>query len=315
MVKRLAGFSVLSLRLVAAALAIAVCAPSAVAQDVVGYYHVDAVGSVRAVTDQSGAVVARYEYFPFGEGDGTLAGRDPHRFAAKERDAESGMDYFGARYYASRSGRFTTVDPLLDQQKALVDPQQWNRYAYVRNNPLRYTDPDGRAIETLWDLANIAWSAKAVWDNPGSVSNWGALALDVGATVLPGVPAIGGTLRVVGRIDDVGDAAKAARALPAISASTMEAAVATGAEAAGRQGTAAFRALASHIDRGDRAFQGVAKTPETALGLIRSILSDPSRVAAGQKTVDVYNAAGQGVRLEINTGKFITFLDASKATR
>lgn len=54
------------------------------------------------------------------------------------------VPYFGARYYGSKIGRFTTVDPYLDQSAALVDPQRWNRYAYVSNNPLRYVDPDGR---------------------------------------------------------------------------------------------------------------------------------------------------------------------------
>jgi RHS repeat-associated protein len=52
--------------------------------------------------------------------------------------------YFGARYYGSKIGRFTTTDPFLDQSAALVDPQRWNRYAYGRNNPLRHIDPDGR---------------------------------------------------------------------------------------------------------------------------------------------------------------------------
>jgi RHS repeat-associated protein len=57
--------------------------------------------------------------------------------------------YFGARYYRADVGRFTTVDPELNMAAALVDPQRWNRYAYVRNNPLRFTDPDGKDI---WDL-------------------------------------------------------------------------------------------------------------------------------------------------------------------
>jgi RHS repeat-associated protein len=51
--------------------------------------------------------------------------------------------YFGARYYASQTGRFTTVDPFFDLQANLVEPQRWNRYAYVSNNPLRYVDPLG----------------------------------------------------------------------------------------------------------------------------------------------------------------------------
>ncbi|MEO8680093.1 MAG: RHS repeat-associated core domain-containing protein, partial [Vicinamibacterales bacterium] len=50
----------------------------------------------------------------------------------------------GARYYRGVSGRFTTVDPVLDTDKALADPQRWNRYAYARNNPLAFIDPDGR---------------------------------------------------------------------------------------------------------------------------------------------------------------------------
>jgi RHS repeat-associated protein len=54
--------------------------------------------------------------------------------------------YFGARYYGSKIGRFTTTDPFVDQRTALVDPQRWNRYSYGRNNPLRYVDPDGRDI-------------------------------------------------------------------------------------------------------------------------------------------------------------------------
>jgi RHS repeat-associated protein len=112
--------------------------------EVVEYYHLDALGSVRAVTNQSGAVVRTHDYRPFGEGENPAAGSEPTRFTSKERDAESGLDYFGARYYASRTGRFTTVDPLMGTELALVDPQRWNRYSYVGNRPTRLLDPDGR---------------------------------------------------------------------------------------------------------------------------------------------------------------------------
>jgi RHS repeat-associated protein len=54
--------------------------------------------------------------------------------------------YFGARYYQAKLARFTTVDPVYTWRENLVDPQRWNRYAYGRNNPLRYVDPDGRAV-------------------------------------------------------------------------------------------------------------------------------------------------------------------------
>jgi len=64
------------------------------------------------------------------------------RFTGKERDAESGNDYFGARYYASSMGRFMSPD-LKAASGHLQDPQTWNRYAYTDNNPLKFIDPDG----------------------------------------------------------------------------------------------------------------------------------------------------------------------------
>jgi len=113
------------------------------ATDQVTYYHTDAVGSARMVTDATGQVVQRHDYLPFGEEWGAQP-QDRRMFAGDERDQETGFDYFGARYYASQAGRFTTVDPVLGTKGALLDPQQWNRYVYVRNNPFRYVDPDGR---------------------------------------------------------------------------------------------------------------------------------------------------------------------------
>jgi RHS repeat-associated protein len=122
------------------------------AAEVVEYYHLDAIGNVRAVTNAAGQVVERHDYLPFGEECTTgpcaanlaLGSGQPRKFTGKERDAETGLDYFGARYYGSKIGRFTTVDPVYTWQENLVDPQRWNRYAYARNNPLRYVDPDGK---------------------------------------------------------------------------------------------------------------------------------------------------------------------------
>src|SRR5438270_12639138 len=67
-----------------------------------------------------------------------------YQFTGKERDSESGLDDFGARYYGSSMGRFMTPDEPLEDQLA-HDPQSWNLYSYVRNNPVRYTDPTGNA--------------------------------------------------------------------------------------------------------------------------------------------------------------------------
>lgn len=73
-------------------------------------------------------------------------------------------------------------------QENLVDPQRWNRYAYVRNNPLRYKDPDGRIIETLWDAVNVGLGAASLVNNVRE-GNWGSAALDLAGTVYDGVAA------------------------------------------------------------------------------------------------------------------------------
>lgn len=65
-------------------------------------------------------------------------------FTGKERDTETGLDYFLARYYSGAQGRFTSPDP--DNAGSYADdPQSWNGYAYGRNNPLKFVDPDGLA--------------------------------------------------------------------------------------------------------------------------------------------------------------------------
>jgi RHS repeat-associated protein len=66
------------------------------------------------------------------------------RSTGKERDADTGLDYFGARYFSAAQGRFTSPDPINANILRVINPQRWNMYAYAVNNPLAYTDPDGR---------------------------------------------------------------------------------------------------------------------------------------------------------------------------
>jgi RHS repeat-associated protein len=82
------------------------------------------------------------DYLPFGEqiAGGTCT---THKFTGKERDSESNLDYFGARYNSSQSGRWLSVDPAYESE-ILELPQTWNRYSYVYNRPTFGTDPDGR---------------------------------------------------------------------------------------------------------------------------------------------------------------------------
>lgn len=193
--------------------------------DTVRYYHLDGIGNVRAITNKEGVVVERHDYLPFGEEwcpgpppglCGSSPPGQPRRFTGKERDIETGFDYFGARYYASKIGRFTTVDPLMDQRTALVDPQQWNRYAYARNNPLRYVDPDGRAIETPWDVLNVGIGLASLAGNVAAGNVGGAaldaagLVYDVAATAVPGLPGGAGTaIKAARAADKVADVVRA----------------------------------------------------------------------------------------------------------
>ncbi len=110
------------------------------------YRMVDNLGSVAGTLNSSGTLLSSLDYAPFGQifAGGTA---DPYVFTGKERDAESGNDYFGARYYASTMGRFMSPDwsasPSGVPYADLRDPQSLNLYEYVRNNPLSRTDPNG----------------------------------------------------------------------------------------------------------------------------------------------------------------------------
>jgi RHS repeat-associated protein len=73
------------------------------------------------------------------------------QFTGKEHDSESSLEYFGARYYGSALGRFTSPDPIFFQKEMLRDPQRFNLYGYVRNNPLSATDPTGETIQLTGD--------------------------------------------------------------------------------------------------------------------------------------------------------------------
>jgi RHS repeat-associated protein len=116
------------------------------------YLSYDFLGSVRMVTDQSANVIARHDYAPFGQE--IQAGVGPRtslwggsdnvnqKFTGQERDGETNLDFFQARYLSSGLGRFVSPDPH-SAGAALTNPQSWNGYAYVLNNPLTATDPSG----------------------------------------------------------------------------------------------------------------------------------------------------------------------------
>ena len=102
----------------------------------------DQIGSNRVTVDTSTGQIHYTNYYPFGGYVNPPTDVLEQRFTGKERDVESGNDYFRARYNSSAMGRFLSPDPSMDSV-ALRNPQTWNRYAYTVNNPLRFIDPTG----------------------------------------------------------------------------------------------------------------------------------------------------------------------------
>ena len=115
------------------------------------YYHFDPLGSVRAVVTTTGAVTESSDFDPWGLAmpGRALVSSSPvkERFSAKEQDAETGLDYFGARYYMPAVGRWGAVDPQTDSTAP------WSPYCYVLDNPVLHVDPDGRQVPVGADLA------------------------------------------------------------------------------------------------------------------------------------------------------------------
>jgi len=139
------------------------------------------LGTERFRTTNTGAVCESIASLPFGDGQTTTANcyqDSPLHFTGKERDSESGLDYFGARYDASSMGRFMSPDPAniagdLDESG---DPQSWNAYSYVANNPLNATDPDG--LDCVYTSQHFG--------NTGAVALERGSCTEKGGTYVPG---------------------------------------------------------------------------------------------------------------------------------
>jgi RHS repeat-associated protein len=127
------------------------------------YLTTDHLGSTRLVTDASGAAKQCRDYLPFGEEIAQGVGGRPSCYAAaskprlkftgKERDVETGLDFFLARFYSGTQGRFTSPDKPFAGQSPF-DPQTWNLYSYARNNPLKFIDPTGRCSQAAGGYAD-----------------------------------------------------------------------------------------------------------------------------------------------------------------
>jgi len=114
--------------------------------DWVDHFFADALDNTRCVYGDNDPDGGCSDYYPFG-GERPIASSNngvnvPFKFTGKERDSESGLDNFGARYNSSNFGRFMSPDPLM-ASATVYNPQTWNRYTYALNNPLKFIDPNG----------------------------------------------------------------------------------------------------------------------------------------------------------------------------
>jgi RHS repeat-associated protein len=139
------------------------------------FYFSDHLGSHGVVENATASTCEQdIDYYPYGgvEHDYCPNAAQSYKFTGKERDAESGLDYFGIRHNASSLGRFMSPDSIANDWE-LSNPQTWSRYAYARNNPLVFVDPDGAAVE-LFQLTDeerekaLAELQKAVGKDAGA---------------------------------------------------------------------------------------------------------------------------------------------------
>jgi RHS repeat-associated protein len=167
------------------------------------YYHQDHLGSTSVITDQNGLLVHETALYPYGlprHEYSPRGAREPYQFTQKERDAETGLHYFEARFFASIIGRFIRVDPLAASLKPewLLNPQKLNLYAYCANQPTICFDPSGldgwtrfwggvKAVGGAIEIVvGVGAGAATSWTGVGAVAG-GAVALHGADTLVAGV--------------------------------------------------------------------------------------------------------------------------------
>jgi RHS repeat-associated protein len=142
------------------------------------YYHSDHLGSTSLITNLDGDIVQHVEYVPFGEvfiEERNNTWNTPYLFNAKELDEETGLYYYGARYYDSRVSVWLGVDPLAETYPGV------NTYAYCTNNPIKFIDPEGQE-PTAAEAARMAAHVYGDKKNGILIGGWRVSNRDFGLT-------------------------------------------------------------------------------------------------------------------------------------
>jgi RHS repeat-associated protein len=159
----------------------------------VSYYFSDHLKTTDIVTDAQGNIKNESDFYPWG-GELQFLNNDSnhYKFTGKERDSETGLDYFGARYYSNGLGRFISADwsatPIPVPYADLTDPQSLNQYSYVRNIPTSNADLDGH--QNAQALAQAAPAAATAVAACVTATPCLATAVAIGTVALPAVYAI-----------------------------------------------------------------------------------------------------------------------------
>ena len=149
--------------------AIELNAPTRTLEQNVYFYHGDHLGSASWITDAGGNPIQYIHYAPYGEliaNQQTIGYDERYKFTGKERDAETGYDYFGARFYDYRKGIWNSVDPLADKYPNVTP------YLYCNGNPIMMVDPNGMwgvKVSASEDRGQNPYAQFEVFDNKGDL--------------------------------------------------------------------------------------------------------------------------------------------------